>query len=169
MRNCFSNSATWRSKKRTTAALRTLFSQLHAFVTILRSCASLVSILRRCRAVCIASVVTRSSASFQASLPQPRPGLLRSWSGITNSAVRVMAAVNAASKSSTLLSPDGFALRCLPTAVATSCQSWGVSHKAPTIHWWFSWGLQPVVSSKIAEELDSCGHNVVVRNGKGAL
>ena len=36
-----------------------------------------------------------------------------------------MAAANAASTSSTLLSPGGFALRCLPTAVATSCRSWG--------------------------------------------
>ena len=36
-----------------------------------------------------------------------------------------MAAANAASTSSTLLSPGGFALRCLPTAVATSCQNWG--------------------------------------------
>ena len=36
-----------------------------------------------------------------------------------------MAAANAASASSTLLSPGGFALRCLPTAVATSCRSWG--------------------------------------------
>ena len=37
----------------------------------------------------------------------------------------MMAAANAASTSSTLLSPGGFALRCLPTAVATSCRSWG--------------------------------------------
>ena len=36
----------------------------------------------------------------------------------------MMAAANAASTSSTLLSPDGFALRCLPTAVVTSCRSW---------------------------------------------
>ena len=78
MRNCFSNSTTWRSKKRTTAALRTLFSQLHAFLTALRSCASLVSILRRCHAVCIASVAACSSASVRASPLQPRPGLLRS-------------------------------------------------------------------------------------------
>ena len=42
-----------------------------------------------------------------------------------NSAVRMMAAANATSTSSTLLSPGGFALRCLPTAVATSCRSWG--------------------------------------------
>ena len=47
------NSTTWRSKKRTTAALRTLFSQLHAFLTALRSCASLVSNFRHCHAVCI--------------------------------------------------------------------------------------------------------------------
>ena len=60
MRNCFSNPMTWRSKKRTTAALRTLFSQLHAFLMALRSCASLVSILRRCHAVCTASVAART-------------------------------------------------------------------------------------------------------------
>ena len=41
-RNCFSNSTTWRSKQRTTAALRTFISQLHAFLTAFRSCASLV-------------------------------------------------------------------------------------------------------------------------------
>ena len=37
----------------------------------------------------------------------------------------MMAAANAAYTSSTLLSPGGFALRCLPTAVVTSCRSWG--------------------------------------------
>ena len=37
----------------------------------------------------------------------------------------MMAAANAAPTSSTLLSPGGFALRCLLTAVATSCRSWG--------------------------------------------
>ena len=66
MRNCFSNCTTWRSKKRTTAALRTLFSQLHAFPTALRSCASLVSIFRPCHAVCIASVAACSSESVRA-------------------------------------------------------------------------------------------------------
>ena len=125
MRNCFFNSTAWRSKKRTTAALRTLFSQSHAFPTALRSCASLVSIFRRCQAACIASVAACSSASVRASPLQPRPGLLRSWGAITNSAVRMMAAANAASTPSALLSPGGFALRCLPTAVATSCQIWG--------------------------------------------
>ena len=124
MRNCCSNSTKWRSKKRTTAALRTLFNQLHAFLTALRSCACLVSISRRCQAVCIASVAACSSASVRASSLQPHPGLLRSWVGVTNSAVRMMAATNAASAPSTLLSPGGFALRCLPTAVATSCRSW---------------------------------------------
>ena len=58
MRNCFSNSTTWRSTKRTTAALHTLFSQLHAFLTALRSCASLVSVFRRCHAACIVSVAS---------------------------------------------------------------------------------------------------------------
>ena len=126
MRNCFSNSTTWCSKKRTTvAALRTLFSQLHAFLTALHSCACLVSIFRHCHAVCIASVAACRSASVRASPLLPRPGLLRSWGGITNSAVRMMAAANGASTSSTLPSPGRFALRCLPTAVATSCRSWG--------------------------------------------
>ena len=124
-RNCFSNSPTWRSKKRTTAALRTLFSQLHTFLTALRSCASLVSIFWRCHAACIASVAACSSDSVRASPLQPRPGLLRSWGGITNSAVRMMAAVNAVYMSSTLLSPGRFALKCLPTAVATFCRSLG--------------------------------------------
>ena len=114
-----------RSKKRTTAALRTLSSQLHAYLTALRSCASLVSIFRLCHAVCIPSVAVCNSASVRAPPIQPRPGLLRSWGGITNSAVRMMAAANAASTSSTLLSPGGFALRFLPTAVVTSCRSWG--------------------------------------------
>ena len=112
-------------EKRTTAALRTLFSQLHAFLTALHSCASLVSIFKRCHAVCLASVAACRSASVRESPLQPRPGLLRSWGGITNSAVRLMAAANAASTSSTLLSPGGFASRCLPTAVAASCRSWG--------------------------------------------
>ena len=129
MRNCFFNSTTWRSKKRTTAELRTLFSQLHAFLTALRSCASLISTFRRCHAACIAPVSACSSASVYASLPQPRVGFLRSWGGITNSAVRMMAAADAASTSSTLLSPGGFAVRCLPTAVVTSCRSWGTVNK----------------------------------------
>ena len=84
-----------------------------------------MSVFRRCHAACIASVAVCSSASVWASPLQPRPGLLRSWGGITNSAVCMMAAANAAYTSSTLLSPGGFALRCLPTAVATSCRSWG--------------------------------------------
>ena len=43
----------------------------------------------------------------------------------------------------------------------------GVSQQVSTIHWLFSWGPQPTVSSKIVEELDGCRHNiVVVRNGK---
>ena len=111
-------------EKRTIAALRTLFSQLHDLLTVLRSCASLVSIFRRFHAACIASVAVCSSASVWASLLQPRPGLLLSWGGITNSAVRVMAAANAAFTSPTLLSSGGFVLRYLPTAVATSCRSW---------------------------------------------
>ena len=52
IRNCFSNSTMWRSKKRTTVvvvALRTFFSRLHACLTALRNCASLVSTLRRCQ------------------------------------------------------------------------------------------------------------------------
>ena len=124
-RNYFFNSTTWRLKKRTTAELRTFFSQLHAFLTALHSCASLVSIFRRYHAACIASVAACSSASVRASPLQSRPGFLRFWGGITNSAVLMIAAVNAPSTSSTLLSPVGFALRCLPTAVAISCRSWG--------------------------------------------
>ena len=119
--NCFSNSTTWRSKKRTTAALRTLFSQLHVCLTALRSCASLVSNFRRCQAACIASVVAYRSASVWASPLQPPPGLHRSWGGITSSAVRMMAAANSASTPSTMISPGGFALSCLLTAVTTPC------------------------------------------------
>ena len=125
MHNSFSNSTTWRSKKRTTSAFRTLLSQLHAVLTALRSYASLVSVFRPCHAACIVSVAVRSSASVWASPLQPRPGLFRFWGGITNSAVRMMAEANAASTSSTLLSPGGFVLRYPPTAGATSCQSWG--------------------------------------------
>ena len=40
-----------------------------------------------------------------------------------------------------------------------------VSRQVPAVHWRFSWGPQPAVSGKMAEELDGCGHNVVVRNG----
>ena len=65
-------------RKQQQQQLRTLFGQLHAFLTALRSCASLVSIFRRCHAVCIASVAACSSASVRASPLQPRPGLLRS-------------------------------------------------------------------------------------------
>ena len=43
---CFSNSITWRSKKQNTAALYTLFSQLHACLATLWSCASLVFIFK---------------------------------------------------------------------------------------------------------------------------
>ena len=125
MRNCFPNSTTWRSKKRTRAALRTPFSQLHAFLTALYSFSFPMSIFRRYHAVCIASVAACSSVSVWASPLQPRPGLLRSWGGITNSAVRMMFAVNEASASSTLLSPGELALRCLPNVVTTSCHSWG--------------------------------------------
>ena len=46
--------------------------------------------------------------------------LLFSWGRINISAVRMAAAANAASMSSRFLSAGGFALRCLPTALATS-------------------------------------------------
>ena len=76
-----------------------------------------------------------------------------------------MTAANAASTSSTFVSPGGLTLRCLPTAVATSCQSWGsVTRRLRS-----TGGLadpQPAVLRKMAEELDGCGHNVVVRNRK---
>ena len=76
----------------------------------------------------------------------------------------MMAAANAASTESTLLSPGEFALRCLPTAVATSSRSWGsVTRRLRSTGG--SWGPQPAVSGKMTEELDGCGHNVVVRNG----
>ena len=144
IRNCYSNSTTWRSKKRTTAALRTLFSELHAFLTALRSCASLVPVFRRCHAECIASVAVCSSASVWASPLQPRPSLLRSWVGITNSSVRMMAAANVASTSSTLLSPVEFALGCLPTAVATYCRSW----RSVTRHLRFTGGLAETLNRR---------------------
>ena len=41
-----------------------------------------------------------------------------------------------------------------------------ISHQAPAAHWLLSLDLQSAVSSKMAEELDGCGHRVVVRNGK---
>ena len=77
MRNCFSNSTTWRSKKQTTASLCTLFSQLHVFPTALCSFVSLVSIFGRCYDSCIKSVAAYSSASVWAPPLQPHPGLLR--------------------------------------------------------------------------------------------
>ena len=120
MRNRFSNSTMWCLKKRMAAALRTLFSQLHACLTALHSCASLLSVFRRCQTTCFASVTTCSSASVWASPLQPRPGLLRSRGGIASLAARMMAAVNATSTSFTQLSPGGFVLSFLPTAVSTS-------------------------------------------------
>ena len=73
---------------------------------------------------CVHCISRSLQFSFRSGVSTPtRPGLLRSWGRIT--AVCMMAAANAASTSSTLLSPDGFALRCLPTAVAPSCRSWG--------------------------------------------
>ena len=40
----------------------------------------------------------------------------------------------------------------------------GVSRQEPAVPWWFSWGPQPAISGKMAEELDGCELNVVVRN-----
>ena len=74
MRNCFSNPKTWRSKKQTTAALRTLFNQLHAFLVALRSCASRVHFqaLPRC--------VHRISRSLQFSFRSGVSTLTSPWS-----------------------------------------------------------------------------------------
>ena len=94
------------------------------FLMIFRNCVRLVSVSRRCHAVWIAPVAICSSASAWASPLQPRSGLVRSWGGITNSVVRMMAAANRTTTLPTLLSPGGFALRCLPIAVATSCRNW---------------------------------------------
>ena len=76
---------------------------------------------------CVHRISRSLQFSFRSGVSSPTsPHLLRSWGGITNSAVRMMAAVkNAASTSSTLLSSGGLALRCLPTAVTTSCRSRG--------------------------------------------
>ena len=76
-----------------------------------------------------------------------------------------MAAANAASTSSTLLSPGGFALRCLPTAVVTYYRSW----RSVTRRLRSTGGLGETLSRRfraMAEELDGCGHNAVVRNRK---
>ena len=83
-----------------------------------------MSVFRCCHTACVASVAVYSSDSVWASPLQHRPGLLRSWGGIANSGVRMMAAVNAASTSSTLRSLSGLTLRGLPTATATCCRSW---------------------------------------------
>ena len=42
----------------------------------------------------------------------------------------------------------------------------GVSHQAPAVHWWFSWGPQPAVSGKMAEELDGCRRSVWSEMGR---
>ena len=107
----------------------TLFSQLHVFLTVLHSCASLVSIFKRYHAACIASVAACSSASVWASSLQHCSGLLRSWGGITNSAIRMTAAANAASTSSTLLSLGGF--NCCGYILSKM----RISLQAPTVHW----------------------------------
>ena len=78
----------------------------------------------------------------------------------------MMAAANAASTSSTLLSPGGFALRCPPTAVATSCRSWRSVTRSLRSTGGLAETLSAAVSGKMAEELDGCRHNVVVRNGE---
>ena len=121
MRHCFSNSTTSRSKKRTSAALRNLSSKIHACLTAFRRCASLVPIVRRCQAACIASVAACSSVSVWAFPLQHRLGLLCSLGDTTGLAVYMMAAVNAAPTPSILLSLGGFALRYLSTTVASSC------------------------------------------------
>ena len=77
-----------------------------------------------------------------------------------------MAAANAASTSSTLLSRGGFALRCLPTAVATSCRSWGsVTRRVQSTGVFLAEALSRRVRAKWPRSLTG-GHNVVVRNGK---
>ena len=139
MRNCFFSSTTWRSKKRMTAALRTLFSQLHAFLTTLCSCASLALTFSRCHTSCIASVAACSHSSVWASPLQPRAGLFCSCSGVTNSAVRITAA------GEKTLSPVVFTRRCLPSAVeATSCPSWGPGIR----RLWFTGGLGEVLNRR---------------------
>ena len=110
---------------------RTLSSQLHASLTALRSCASLVSIFRRCHAVYIASVAACSSASVRASPLQPRLSLLRSCSGITESALCMVAAANAASTSSTLLSPGGMSASTIGGGGGTTIPSLGMAPKQP--------------------------------------
>ena len=122
-RNCFSNSTTWRSKKRTIAALRTFLSQLHAFLTSFRSCAPLfVHFQALLGCVHRISHILQLRSHFGVSTPTlPWSLSLLGW----DHQFRMLAAANTASTSSLLLFPGGFALRCFPTAVATLCRSWG--------------------------------------------
>ena len=70
MRNCFSNPKTWRSKKQTTAALRTLFNQLlHAFLVPLRSCASRVHFQALLR--CVHRISRSLQFSFRSGVSTP--------------------------------------------------------------------------------------------------
>ena len=124
-----------------------------------------VSIFRRCHAACIASVAACSLASVpRVSTPtlpwSPSLGWNHQFSGPYDGCGEcgfhvVHTAV------SRRVCPEVPSNRCghLPSKL-------GVSHQAPTVHWWFSWGPQPAVSIKMAEELGGCDHNAVVRNGK---
>ena len=163
MRRCFSNLTTWRWKKRTTAAFSTLLSQLNASLTALCSCASPVSVFRRCHAAYITSVAvciglgastpaSPWSVSFLGRDHQfsgPHDG----WSECGFHVIHI-----AVSRQGYLEIPSN---RC---GLLLS-RLW-ISHHAPAVHWRLSWGLQPADSIKLAENLDGCGYNVVVRNGK---
>ena len=147
MRNCLSKSTTWRLKKRTTAALRTLFRQLHAFLTAPQLCINRVHF--QALPSCVHRISYSLQFSFHSGFSTPRdhqisgphfpcsadheqdwqPHPVDPYSAICDDHTYIhtymMAVANAASTSSTLLSPGRFALRCLPIAAAPSCRTWG--------------------------------------------
>ena len=155
MRNWFSNSTTWRSRKRTTAALRTLFSLLHAFLTALRSCA------------CVHRISCSLQSSFRSGVSTPTSPWSPSFLGWDH---QFSGPHDGCGECGFHVVHTAASRRVCPEVPSNRCghllSKLGISHQVPTVHWWFRCGPQPAVSSKIVEEFDGCGHNVWSEMGR---
>ena len=168
MRNCFSNSTTWRSKKTKTNDCCTS----HSLQPV--TCFPDGRPQLRIPGVCFQALprcVHRISRSLQLSfclgvstptLSWPRSFLVRDH--------QFGSPHDGCGECGFYVVHITVSRRVCPEVPSNRCghllsKLW-ISHQAPTIHWRLSCDPQPAVSSKMAEELDGCEHNVVVRIGK---
>ena len=134
IRNCFSNSTTWRSKKRTTAALRTLLSQLHAFLTALQLCISGVCFQALPR--CVHRISRSLQLSFRLGVSSPTSSWPPSFLGWDH---QLSGPHDGCGECGFYVIHIAVSRRVCPEVPSNCCghllSKLGIRHQAPTVHW----------------------------------